>query len=441
MKKLLILAYDFPPYVSVGALRPYAWYKYLKEYDIYPIVVTRQWGNAYGDERDYIASGESSETIVEETEYGTLIRTPYKPNMANRLMLKYGKNQFAILRKAISAFYEFAQYIWNIGPKSCVYRGAKQYLKTHKADAIIATGEPFILFKYASALSEQYHIPWVADYRDPWIQSSRGNKWYKRLYYKYFEQKYMYNVTAITTVSTFFKDNISSLLQDKKYYIVANGYDYDNAKNIYGIKQGDDKLRIAFAGSIYKWHPIQSVLEEFMYFIQSHSNINLELNFYGVVNRTEKDVFTMWPLLQPYIKIHPKLSNAKLLSHLAYNNVLLLFNDYSIMGSKIYDYIATKRLILLCYSNDEDANILRNKFYANDIKNSTNRLQEKLIKETSSGIIVENKKALRALLNKLYDEYCNNKYIACNSHNIEKYSRKEQTGKLAEIIKDISHEC
>jgi hypothetical protein len=45
MKKLLILAYDFPPYVSVGGLRPYNWFKYLKEFGVEPIVVTRQWGN------------------------------------------------------------------------------------------------------------------------------------------------------------------------------------------------------------------------------------------------------------------------------------------------------------------------------------------------------------------------------------------------------------
>jgi hypothetical protein len=43
MKKVLILAYDFPPYVSVGGLRPHAWYNYLKEFGVEPIVVTRQW--------------------------------------------------------------------------------------------------------------------------------------------------------------------------------------------------------------------------------------------------------------------------------------------------------------------------------------------------------------------------------------------------------------
>jgi hypothetical protein len=39
MKKVLILAYDFPPYVSVGGLRPYSWCKCFHEFRIYPIVV------------------------------------------------------------------------------------------------------------------------------------------------------------------------------------------------------------------------------------------------------------------------------------------------------------------------------------------------------------------------------------------------------------------
>jgi hypothetical protein len=62
MKKLLILAYDFPPYVSVGAvlslskygLRPYNWYRYLKAYDVEPIVITRQRSNAHGNHLDLI---------------------------------------------------------------------------------------------------------------------------------------------------------------------------------------------------------------------------------------------------------------------------------------------------------------------------------------------------------------------------------------------------
>ena len=82
MKRLLILAYDFPPYVSVGGLRPYAWAKYLHEFGVYPIVVTRQWSNTYGDERDYVAPSATNEMIYEESPEGAILRMPYKPNMA-----------------------------------------------------------------------------------------------------------------------------------------------------------------------------------------------------------------------------------------------------------------------------------------------------------------------------------------------------------------------
>lgn len=56
MKKVLILAYDFPPYVSVGGMRPYNWYRYLKEFDVEPVVITRQWENKHGNQLDYIDS-------------------------------------------------------------------------------------------------------------------------------------------------------------------------------------------------------------------------------------------------------------------------------------------------------------------------------------------------------------------------------------------------
>ena len=154
MKKVLILAYDFPPYVAVGGLIPFNWYKHLKEFGVEPIVVTRQWGNVHGNHLDYISAGESEESIIENTEFGIIIRTPYKPNFANRLMLKYGDKKHRILRKSISAFYEIAQFIFPIGPKAALYRGAREFLKNNEVDLILATGDPFVLFSFASKLSK-----------------------------------------------------------------------------------------------------------------------------------------------------------------------------------------------------------------------------------------------------------------------------------------------
>ena len=57
MKKVLILANDFPPYVSVGGLRQYSWYDYFHKFGIYPIVVNRQCSHKHKKHLDCLEAG------------------------------------------------------------------------------------------------------------------------------------------------------------------------------------------------------------------------------------------------------------------------------------------------------------------------------------------------------------------------------------------------
>lgn len=434
MKKLLILAYDFPPYVSVGGLRPYAWYRYLKEYGVEPVVVTRQWGNKYGNELDYIAPGESNETIVEASEYGTIIRTPYKPNLANRIMLKYGRTKFSLIRKLVTAWYEFMQFLFFVGPKSGLYRGAKEYLKHNKVDAIIATGEPFVLFKYASTLSKKFGIPWVADYRDPWSQNKNRSN-YLRNWIVFNEKKFLANVKCVTTVDEFFHKQIETNVH-KQFYIIPNGYNPDAINAVADIEQGLDIMRIAFVGTIYEWHPIESVLDCFSRF--ACSNPSFELNFYGVNNgeTLKKLVADKYNNLIEKVNVIPRMENSKLMKELVRHNIMLLFNYYSFTGTKIYDYLALHRLILFCYSNDAEALALKDKYYpVGEVEGVSTHLQEDLINETHSGIVVKDKNHLSKVLSDLYSEFTQTGSIACNSINTSNYSRREGARQLAEIVK------
>lgn len=162
MIKVLILAYDFPPYVSVGGLRPFSWYKYFREFGIDPVVITRQWSNSYGNHLDYIAPGTSTSEITEESTFGKIIRSPYHPNLSNRILLNQGEQKWRMVRKANSAFLEVAQFYLPVGPKIKLYHAAKRYLSSHKVDLILATGDPFVLFHYASKLSRAYKTPWLS---------------------------------------------------------------------------------------------------------------------------------------------------------------------------------------------------------------------------------------------------------------------------------------
>ena len=442
MKKVLILAYDFPPYVSVGGLRPYAWYNYLKEFGLEPIVVTRQWGNAHGNHLDYISAGESEECIIENTEFGMIIRTPYKPNFANRLMLKYGDHRYRFLRKSISAYYEFAQFLLPIGPKIELYKAAKHYLKNNQVDAIIATGDPFVLFRYASKLSKVFNIPWIADYRDPWSHNEEAQKtMIQKTWNTYMEKKTVSTASLISTVSKFVHSKIETLIPNKPFSISPNGYDTLAIDQIKNIKQNDDELCFSFVGTIYNWHPVESFLRVANEFVTEHPEAKIRFKFYGtnLTDELNRMLSEQFPNLKGHVLITPKMQNQELLGKLASDHVMILFNYYSYMGTKIFDYLGIRRKIILCYENDPEAHSLKQKYYHVDESGSESKqLQADLIKQTNSGIIVKDSQHLRQVLQDLYMEFQATGQIACDSHGIEQFSRKIQVERLAEIIKGFS---
>ncbi|MDA3780596.1 MAG: hypothetical protein PF487_10325 [Bacteroidales bacterium] len=85
MKKVLILAYDFPPYVSVGGLRPYSWYKYIAD-----VFFKSGYIEAWGRGIEKIMSGFKRESLptplIEEIAGGVQI------TMYNHINSKQSKN-------------------------------------------------------------------------------------------------------------------------------------------------------------------------------------------------------------------------------------------------------------------------------------------------------------------------------------------------------------
>lgn len=443
MKKVLILAYDFPPYVSVGGLRPYNWYRYFKAFDIEPIVITRQWQNKHGNYLDYISVGESPETIIENTEFGKIIKTPYKPNLANKILLKYGENKFKIIRKSISFFYEISQFFFIVGPKKEIFKKAKEYLKNEKVDAIIATGDPFILFHYASKLSSKFNVPWIADYRDPWsFDVALEKKYWLRKWNAYLELKTLKSVSRISVVTNFMKIDLLKILPDKKIDIIPNGYVNEIVDPLSDKKPNNEIMTIGFIGSIYKWNPIKSFLGVINEFVSSNGSNSIRIKFFGINISEEilESIDSDFPKLKKVLQIEPRQPYEKVIELCSNCDMLLLFNHFDIIGTKIYDYIGLRRPILFCYSDDKEANKLKKQYYySKKFINSESNIQQKIILEKNAGYIVHNAENLYKILNERLNEFKENNTIKCYTQNSEEFSRKHQTGKLAELIKKITN--
>jgi hypothetical protein len=404
------------------------------------VVVTRQWGNKYGNHLDYIAPGESKETLIEENETGCIIRTAYKPNLSNRLLLKYGEKRFRLLRKAITAYYEFMQFLFFIGPKAGLYRGAKQYLKQHKVDAIIATGEPFILFKYANKLSKTHNIPWIADYRDPWSQDlSIYNQRILKQFYVFLEKQISNRATIITTPSDYFKLKLGEILPQKQIELLNNGFDQENPSFEISVKS-EGEIHIAFVGTLYNWHPVKTVLDV----VSSVNNLasvkKIHLNFYGINEHSIiETILDKHPEFASFITFYDKLDNKEMLKELASNHFLLLFNYYAFMGTKVYDYIAVNRPIIFCFTNEPEAIKLKDLHYGfTDTLAQNLTPQLKLLNKLNKSVIINDKLELENKLSHFVQNM--EQYNGVNmppDDSILSFSRKEQSKTLCYLLKNI----
>lgn len=438
--RVLILAFDFPPFVSVGGLRPYSWFRHFSEFGIEPVVVTRQWVMRRGDYLDYVSPGFSDELVREETAHGLVLRTPYLPNLSNRMLLRFGENKCRTPRRLVTAFYEVAQFFLPIGPRIGLYKAARDYLRAHRVDVILATGEPFVLFKYAAKLSKEFGTPWVADYRDAWSKDSRRGASIIGKLNSYLEPRILSSAHSFTTVSSFVAQHILELLPGKSYEIVLNGFDEESIARASLIEADSREFVLGFAGTIYPWHPLESFLDVCAQLLTAGKLARLKLAFYGVggVERLEKALAAR-PILSRHFEVFPRLDPDELCQRLAKSSLFLLFNDYSVLGTKIFTYLGLRRRILLCFANDPQGLELKERHFAlPDLKSESSSLQAELIQATSSGVVVGDASELGGVLLALYADFESGKGIRCNSFGFEGYSRRLQAAKLARWLFQVA---
>lgn len=432
MKKVLILAYDFPPYRSVGGLRPAAWFENFKNNGYYPVVVTRQWTPSSG-EVAYISASDYSNVILEKHDHGMLVSAPYKPNVSNKLLLRFGVRRFQYARRMLSGITEIAQYFLPLGPKRDVYLAAREYLKKEKVDIILATGDPFVMFHYASLLSKKFDIPWVADYRDPWTDGMylKDKIVLKRIFGR-IEQRVVGSTSLISTVNPFFTQLLSKRHIGKQVVISANGFDDRAFTNLEATARSSDGLKMAFVGTIYDWNPLNEFLNGFLTFLRTNEH-RVELLFYGTNKNEEIQLFidSHQEELRDSIRVIDSLPNKELIKKLNHVDLLVLFNYFEIIGTKIYDYLALRKQILFCYTDYGENPSLSDEGY---------RPQIELLQELGIGVLVKRPEDLAGVLTSLTDELVKHGKLVCPEVEIDQYSRQFQISKLAKAMDAVLHD-
>ena len=408
--KALILCNDFPPINSIGAERPNSWYKYFKEFNIHPIIVTKNWN---GDGNNNFGHVHNKRTINKD-EYGTIIRCADFKTTSLWFRSIFG-SRFSLIRKIFTFLEQLLSFNFSFFDQHHgIYKEANNYLKSNNVDLIITTVAPFILFKYGYILKNKYNIPWVADYRDGWYLnhgiSLRHNIFRKLELSK--ELKYTKRTDLIITVDPNLAARLESLI-GKKVNVIYNGFwEFYSTKN--QIKTDHNKLVLNHTGTLTDGQRIEILLDSLVRLKKENkiSKNNLTLNLIGIehfpdqIKRLEKYQVE----LEGIINTTPRLKQEKAIELNLKADYLINFTDPNISAiyAKTYNYIACKKPILVVPG---DKGIL-----------------DDLINKNKLGVILNSDLDIE---NFLVDR---NIHFEPNIENLNFFTRKNQTKIFADLI-------
>ncbi|MCF6222198.1 MAG: glycosyltransferase family 4 protein [Flavobacteriaceae bacterium] len=422
--KVLIITYYWPPAGGSGVQRWLKFVKYLRDFDIEPVVYTV-------DDAQYALIDESLESEIPKN-IKIIKHCIWEPNsLFSKIKNKQQQSSAGFLNKNPTFFEKKLQYIranyfipdarkfW-VKPS---VKTLSKYLENNKIDVIISTGPPHSMHLIGIELQEKFNLKWIVDFRDPWTEIDYFHQLPLTLSSKQkhleLERKVLQKADAVIVVGKTMKENFNKF--NKNIHVISNGYD--------GVIEDefatmDNKFSLTHIGmmnadrnSNILWESLSELINEDPVFGE-----DLQVNLIGKVadavvqsiqnNKLKKLV--EWIDYVPHQKVMDYQRSTQVL--------LLLVNKVpaakGILTGKIFEYLQAKRPILAIGPKDGDL--------------------AEIINNTKSGFIVDfnDKINLKRTIKDLYKQY-KAKDLNIRSKDIEQYHRKKLTQQLAQVIKGI----
>jgi len=257
-RKLLFLAYYFPPVRVIGAVRAFNLAKYLARMGWQITVVTpapELWKNV--DDPEGVTVRLTQEGIKQ-------ILTGHDWRCLNPIHLKCWNTGLGYILGGISRKTARAYSIEVEGGWYAHVSRACGSFSPGDFDLILATGSPFLSFRLARDLSDRLICPFVIDYRDLWSGDPHAIHPYSKAGMRN-EKEVLSTCSAVTIVSPSWADFIHQKFNlEKRPFVVTNGYDPEEMDIVEPLPY--DHFAIVYAGHFYlpdsSATPIMACLEK-----------------------------------------------------------------------------------------------------------------------------------------------------------------------------------
>jgi len=427
MKKVLIIAYYWPPAGGPGVQRWLKFVKYLPEFNIQPIVYVPENATYPIVDSDLLSEVSKNTVVLKQP-----IKEPYKvaslfsknktQTISSGIINDHKKQSFlekALLYVRGNFFIPDARIGW-VKPSVTFL---KDYIKNNNIEVVITTGPPHSMHLIGMELQEKLSIKWIADFRDPWTSigyhkelklTQRAVTIHKKLEHSVLTKADTIITTSFTTKREF------EQITEKPIHVITNGYDVTKINK----PKIDEKFTISHIGSLLSkrnprilWKALKELLKENQQF-----KSDFQLRLIGKVSSEITDTIKEFKL-DRYTEIVGYVSHTDALKYQRQSQVLLLieidsYDTIGIIPGKLFEYMAAERPILAIGPNDSDI--------------------EKILKETNTGkyFNYDDLEEVKSYILDCYFKY-KNKDLKVHGIGLQYYSRKKLTEKLANVIKTL----
>ncbi len=370
MKKVLVIAYGFPPVGGAGVQRPVKFVKYLRDFGWEPVVLTVLNPSVPLQDKSLLADIPPGVKIYKAK---TLEPSYRKKQLVAEASQQEGVGSF--FKKFVSSLLlPDIQILW--WPYLAqVFISA---IRTERPDCVFVTAPPFSSLLPSVILGRLFRVPVVIDFRDEWIFSRQNLEHTGKgflvqtvdFYMERFVVKLCANFTAAT--DSYVKEICKRhpLKSKEKGVAITNGFDDSDFEGVYhavGEKgRAHRKKRIIYAGTIWKATSLAPFFNAFAELLRKNRVIKdqIEVRILGRFVEDEKEWHNE-ACFDGMVHALGYVEHNKLIEEIMAADVLLLTladlpGADRIIPGKTFEYIASGRNVLCLVPDGEVSDIMSN---------------------------------------------------------------------------------
>lgn len=411
MKRVLFIAYLFPPRGGGGVQRSAKFVKYLPEFGWLPTVICGP-APRHRQRDPTLALNWPAGVRVQEVQGLELPAwLPWSVRRAFVRWLLIVDGQLGWWRPAV--------------------KQSLRELQDNDFSAVFSTSAPYTDHLVARSLCGQIELPWIADFRDPWLDNfslTFATGWHRKVCHN-IQESIVRTSSKVTVVSEPMKDQLlkrHSAANANKIEVLPNGFDSSDFEGIEPRNDDRGKFTITYTGTLFGAKSVRPFLKALRRLLDDQllSAASLKLRLVGTHGKEAETLVHEWRL-EEVVEIVGYVSHGEAISFQLGSDALLLVigavpGSEVVITGKLYEYLASGRPILAIAPSGAASELLR---------------------RAEAGVTVHpaDMDGIAEALMKMFNSWQSKELgISPNEEIVSQFDRRRQAERLAQLLDEVS---